>query len=106
MSTPIPAYRDVAGLRIPAAVVVRVIPAIRARYPEATDSITDDEAAVRAALRAWMIETLADHEAHLAKDPLGVAVAQTIADYEAREKAAREQAVAAGALITEVPSAP
>lgn len=94
-------YRKVAGLNIPLPLVPRIIVAIQNRYPEATAGIADPEAAVRAALRAWVIETLAEYEAAKAKAPVNIAVAQTITSYEAKAEAAKEKAIADAAGITD-----
>lgn len=101
MTEPVQDYRVVAGLRVPLPLVPRLITAIRDRYPEATAGITDPDAAVRAALRAWVAETLTEYEARTAVAPLDTAVARTIADFEERGRAARAQAVADAALIVE-----
>lgn len=96
-------YRPVAGLLIPLPMVPRIIRAIQARYPEATKGIADPEAAVRAALRAWVVETLAEFEGQMAVAPRDMAVVQTIADYEQRGKTARTKAVADAVNIIEDP---
>jgi hypothetical protein len=98
---PTPTHRTVAGLRVPITLVPRLIEAIYARYPTELAGITDPDAAVRRALRAWIVETLADHEQRKAKAPLGLKVAQTVTEFEAKGNAAREKALADSELITE-----
>jgi hypothetical protein len=103
-------YRIVAGLRIPLPLVGRIIPAIKARYPEATDGITDPEEAVRAALKAWIAESLAGYEEAKAKAPLTMTIAQTISAFEDKGKQAKDSALLDAQSITDdlpdVPSAP
>lgn len=105
MTSPTPDYRVVAGLRIPLPLVARIVPAMVARYPEATAGITDPDAAVRAALKAWVRETLSEYESAKAKAPLNTAVAQTITAYEQQATAAKAKALADAEEITDDPSA-
>jgi hypothetical protein len=88
-----PTHRTVAGLKVPIELVPRIVAAIYARYPVETAGITDPDAAVRAALRAWVIDTLAQHEQAKARAPLGIKVAQTVTEYEAKGIAANAQAI-------------
>lgn len=106
MTSPSGGYRVVAGLRVPLPLVPRIIAAMRARYPEATDPIADDEAAIRAAIRAWVVETLAEYEAAVARAPLGVTVAQTVASFETKAAAAKAKALTDSTSIVEDESAP
>lgn len=92
MTSPLP-YRVVAGLRIPLPLVPRIIEALRARYPDATEGAVDADAAVRLALRAWVVETLAEHEQKAAVAPLDMTIVQTVTDFEARGQAAKQKAV-------------
>jgi hypothetical protein len=105
VTTPIPT-RTVAGLEIPLDLVPRIIAAIYARYPDATKGITDPELAVRVALAAWVEELLSDYEAGQARAPLPMAVAQTIADYDARSTQARTKAKQDAKRIRVAESAP
>lgn len=100
-------YRVVAGLQVPVALVPRIITAIRARYPAATAGIADPEAAVRAALRQWVIDTLADYEKQQALAPLAIAVAQTASSFEDKARQAKDKAITDAAAIRDgVPSDP
>lgn len=105
MTSPTP-YRVVLGLRVPLTLVPRIVLAMRATYPEATEGITDPDAAVRAALRAWVIETLAANERARMLAPLDVTIAQLVTDYEANANAAKEAALAEStAIVEDVPPA-
>lgn len=107
MSSPAPDYRVVAGLRVPLPLVPRIIAALCARYPEATAGITDPDAMVRAALKAWVVESLASFEETAAMAPLNATIAQTVTTFEKKANAARDKALEDSLLITddsEVPS--
>lgn len=99
-----PTTRTVAGLAIPLDMVPRIVPAIMARYPEATAGITDPDAAVRAALLAWVVETLAMAEEQAAIAPLRGTVARTITEFEEKARQAREKALVDGKRIVEAPT--
>ena len=103
MTQPAPDYRSVAGLRIPLPLVPRIIAAMRARYPEATAGITDPDRAVRAAIYAWVVETLAEYEAAAALAPLDITIAQTVAAFEDKAKQAKAKAVQDAKSIAEDP---
>lgn len=105
MTTPTPTYRKVAGLLVPVALVPEIVEAIYARYPDATKGITDPDAAVRAALRAWVIETYSEYAASKAKAPLPLAVAQTVTTYEKKASDARAKALTNSTGIIEDPAA-
>lgn len=106
MTSPAP-YRVVLGLRVPLAFVPRIVRAMRATYPEVTEGIEDPDTAVRAALRAWVIETVAHYEKSRAMAPLDVAIAQLVTDYEAQANAARDAALAeSAAIVDDVPPDP
>lgn len=94
-------YRVVAGLRIPLPLVPRIVTALRARYPEATAGIEDPEAAVRAALKAWVVETLAEYERAAAVAPLDMTIAQTVTTFEAKGNTAHAKALSDAATITD-----
>lgn len=96
-------YRTVAGLRIPLPLVPRIIESMYARYPEATAGITDPDRAVRAALYAWVVETLAEYEEKKAMAPLPMTVAQTVTSFEAKATAAKLKAIEDAKSITEDP---
>lgn len=88
-----PTHRVVAGLKVPIELVPRIVEAIYARYPTELAGVTDPDAAVRIALRAWIVETLAQHEQAKARAPLGLKVAQTVTEFEAKGNAAKEKAL-------------
>lgn len=94
-----PTTRTVAGLEVPLPLAPRIIEAIRARYAEATAGIADPDAATRAALKAWVIETLADYEHAKALQPLDLAIAQTVTTFETKAEAARQKALTDGETI-------
>jgi hypothetical protein len=99
-------YRVVAGNRIPLELVPRIIAAIRARYPAATSGIVDHDAAVRAALRAWITETWTAYEEAQAKAPLPITIAQTVAAFDAKAEAAAEKAATDAERIVDDATAP
>lgn len=102
MTEPDPStYRVVAGLRIPLPLVGRIITAIKARYPEATAGISDPEEAVRAALKAWIAESLAGYEQQVAVAPLQITIAQTITSFEKKGKQAEQAALLDAQTITD-----
>lgn len=106
MTEPSP-YRIVLGMRVPLAMVPRVVAAIRARYPEVTAGITDPDAIFRAATRAWVIESLTSYEEGAARQPLDTAIARTVTEYEEKARVAKERALTDAAQITEdVPAPP
>lgn len=94
-------YRVIAGQRVPLELVPRLIEALIARYPDATNGITDPDEAGRAAMKAWIVETLADHEEAKARAPLTLTVAQTVAKFEDDANAARAKALSDAAAITD-----
>jgi len=103
---PIP-YVPVAGLRVPATVVPRIIRALRGVYPEITTG-KDDEAAVRAVLLYWIDYTVTSHEATLAESEVAVeaAISELFEDRLRRVQEARDRAKAAVSTIQQVPTPP
>ncbi len=93
----------IAGLRIPAPLVPRIIAALRASYPTITEG-KDDEAVVRAVLK-WIIETtLTAYEGRLIEAGLEGELEKVRNERAEKARLARERARQAAALITEAPS--
>lgn len=103
--TPEPEFRDVAGLRVPLAMVPSIVAALREAYPQAVDGIPDDdpETAVRAVLREFVASTLsvwaARQVANAAEDQIQAIRAQA----EVQANQAYEQARAAARAIEKTP---
>lgn len=100
-----PTHISVAGLLVPVALAPRIITAIRGLYPEVTQGIADNDAAVRAWLKHIIGATLASYEAAAAQQPATAAIEAVRQDYEARAEAARERAQTAAQAIQDSPSA-
>jgi hypothetical protein len=100
---PADAYVAVAGLRVPAPLVPRILAAMRGTYPTVTEGL-DDDAAVRAVLKHWVTTTLAAWEEGQIITPLSEQLAQIRAAHAQAERQAAEvraRAEAAAATITE-----
>lgn len=89
---PTPPPVPVAGLLVPAALVPRIIAALRATYPDLTMGL-EPEAAVRAVLKHWVTITLAAHEAAAAEAPVQQVVEQVQGEYKIKANQAREKAL-------------
>lgn len=101
MTAPMP-YVAVAGMRVPAVLVPRIVAAMRGTYPGVTADL-DDDAAVRAVLRWWVKSTLTNWEARQAEAPVDDALAETRQTYRNLADAARQQAEADASTITDQP---
>lgn len=103
-----PTHRVVAGLRVPLKLVPPLIEAFRSEYPTVTESIPDDEAAVRAVLKYLTTQIFISHRTKqaAAAGREQMEAAQAAADLAVSDT--QRQAWAAAALIedsasTEVP---
>lgn len=105
MTNPVPAEVSVAGLRVPATLVPRIVRAFRRRYPDLTAD-KDDDTAVRAVLRFWVTDTLAWAEADAVMTEAEPAAQQLLQDYRAQAEKARQAALAAAGRITEAAPPP
>lgn len=99
-----PSTVPVAGLLVPAALVPRIMAAMRGLYPEVTNGIADNDAMVRAVLKHWVTVTLSQWESEQAKAPVVDALQQVTAEYETASEDARAKAVSDAALIMENPA--
>ena len=90
-----------AGHKLPTPVAVRLIRALRARYPAVTQGLSDP-AAVRAVIRFWFVATLAEAEAQAALAPVGQAVEDVRANFEEKAQTARSKALKDAEAIIEV----
>ena len=99
-------YVPVAGLRVPSAMVPRVIAAVRGVYPTITEGLPDD-AAIRAWLKYLISQTLVQHEGTQAIAEIQTAVEETRREYEVRAEQAREKAaVDAETIVESAPTIP
>ncbi len=103
MATEIP-YVPVAGLRVPATLVPRIIASMRGIYPNLTVGL-DDEAAVRAVLRYWVTSTLATYEGQQSDEETLAAIEAIQAQADEKARLAREKAIRDAAAIVDAASA-
>jgi len=98
-------YVPVAGLRVPATLVPRIIAAFRGIYPTVTDGL-DDEAAVRAVLLHWVSTTLTTYESREVSKPVQAAADDLVAEAEMKGRKARDAAALAASMIVSAPTEP
>lgn len=90
----------VAGLKLPPALAVQVVEAMRALYPSVTGTLNDVQA-VRAVLKYWVTVTLSTYAAQKATDTVVEQVVQLQAQAEEASKKARTKAEKAAELIVD-----
>lgn len=93
-------YVSVAGLRVPATLVPRIVAAFRGTYPDVTAD-HDEEEAVRQVLKYLVEVIVTTHESKAASTPVMAAADEMVAEAQERGRKAREAALAAvGTIVT------
>lgn len=105
MSDPVSDYRDVAGLRVPIALVGPIIAALRDAYPAITEPVTDDEQAVRVVLREFIGSVLSSYRVKQVAAAGQAQLDQQQAALAAQVSTAYDQAMAAVQAIPDTPAA-
>lgn len=85
-------------MKVPLALVPRIIEALRKTYPTLTDGL-DNDAAVRAVVRYWVVTTLTNYETQKAAAPIAQRVTETQEELDATVLAARTKAFDDAKLI-------
>lgn len=97
---------SVAGLKVPAPLVPRIVASMRGVYPSVTGTL-DDDAAVRAVLKFWVTSTLANWESQQWTAPTEEQVAAIQAEATAKAQQASKKAEEdAASIIEAAPPAP
>lgn len=87
---------------VPAALVPRIVAAFRGTYPGVTEGLEDDPA-VRAVLKYWVVSTLTAYEGQQAEAALPAAIEALRQEHAELGRLARAKATADAAEIVEAP---
>lgn len=93
----------IAGLKIPATLIPRILAAARGLYPDLTAGKNDD-AVVKAIVKFWITAMLSDWEARQALEPVTVEVDAVRDRFHQQSNDARQKAQTDASTIQETPS--